>query len=300
MDVAVTGSSGFIGNALVDALTAAGHRPIRVVRGSAKGDEIAWDPDSGTIDASSLEGIGGVVHLAGAGIGDHRWTAAYKQTIRRSRVDGTTLLARALASLTRRPSVLVSGSAVGYYGDRGDEVLDETSAPGTGFLSEVCAAWEAATAPAAEAGVRVVTIRSGIVLSPHGGALKRQLPLFKLGLGGRLGTGKQWQSWITLDDEVGAILHLLAGTIAGPVNVTAPHPVTNAEFTKTLAGVLHRPSVFPIPAFGPKLVLGSELADVLLYEGQRVLPKVLEDSGYTFVHPTLEEAFRLLLDRPAV
>jgi uncharacterized protein (TIGR01777 family) len=299
MDVAVTGSTGFIGSAVVEALTAAGHRPIRVVRGTAKGDEIAWDPEAGTIDAASLEGIGGVVHLAGAGIGDHRWTDAYKLAIRRSRTNGTTLIARTLAGLATRPSVLVSGSAVGYYGDRGDEVLDETSAPGTGFLPDVCAAWEAATAAAAEAGVRVVTIRSGVVLSPRGGALKRQLPLFKLGLGGKLGTGRQWQSWITLEDEVGAILHLLTGGVTGPVNLTTPHPVTNAEFTRTLAGVLHRPSFFPIPSFGPKLVLGSELADVLLYEGQRVLPRVLEDSGYTFAHPTLKEALRTLLDRPA-
>jgi uncharacterized protein (TIGR01777 family) len=303
MDVAVTGSTGLIGNALVEALAAAGHRPIRVVRGSATGDEIAWDPDAGTIDAASLEGVDAVVHLAGAGIGDRRWTDAYKQTIRRSRVEGTTLLARTLAALAERPSVLVSGSAVGYYGDRGDEVLDETSAPGTGFLPEVCAAWEAATASAAEAGVRVVTIRSGIVLSPRGGALKRQLPLFRFGLGGKLGTGKQWLSWIALDDEVDAIVHLLtgqgAGGVAGPVNLTSPHPVTNGEFTKTLASVLHRPSFVPIPAFGPKLVLGSELADVLLYEGQRVLPRVLEHSGYPFAHPTLEGALRALLDQPA-
>jgi uncharacterized protein len=299
MEVAVTGSTGFIGSALVDALTAAGHRPIRVVRGVAKGDEIAWDPEAGAIDAASLEGVDGVVHLAGAGIGDHRWNDAYKLKIRRSRTNGTTLLAHTLAGLTKRPSVLVSGSAVGYYGDRGNEVLDETSSPGTGFLPEVCVAWEAATAPAAEAGVRVVTTRSGIVLSPRGGALKRQLPLFKLGLGGTLGTGRQWQSWITLDDEVGAILHLLTGQVAGPVNLTTPHPVTNAVFTKTLAAVLHRPSFFPIPSFGPKLVLGSELADILLYEGQRVLPRVLEGSGYTFAHPTLEEALRTILDRPA-
>jgi uncharacterized protein (TIGR01777 family) len=299
MDVAVTGSTGFIGSALVEALTAAGHRPIRVVRGTATGDEIAWDPEAGTIDAASLEGIEGVVHLAGAGIGDHRWTDAYKLTIRRSRTNGTTLIARTLAGLAKRPSVLVSGSAVGYYGDRGDEVLDETSPPGTGFLPDVCVAWEAATAAATDAGVRVVTTRSGIVLSPHGGALKRQLPLFKLGLGGKLGTGRQWQSWITLDDEVGAILHLLTAAVTGPVNLTAPHPVTNADFTRTLAGVLHRPSFFPVPSFGPKLVLGSELADILLFEGQRVLPRVLEDSGYSFAHPTLEEALRSLLDRPA-
>ena len=298
MDVVVSGSTGLIGSALGEALTAAGHRAIGLVRSEPKGDEIAWDPDAGTIDSASLEGVDAVVHLAGAGIGDHRWTDAYKRTIRRSRTEGTTLLAGALAGLTKRPSVLVSGSAVGIYGDRGDEVVDETSPPGTGFLPEVCAAWEEATAAAAEAGIRVASIRSGIVLSGRGGVLKKQLPLFKLGLGGKLGSGRQWLSWISIDDEVGAILHLLTHEVAGPANLTAPHPVTNAEFTKTLAGVLGRPSFMPIPAFGPKLVLGSELAEILLYEGQKVLPRVLEDSGYVFTHPTLEEALRAALDRP--
>ena len=298
MDVVVSGSTGLIGSALGEALTAAGHRPIGLVRSEPKGDEIAWDPDAGTIDSASLEGVDAVVHLAGAGIGDHRWTDAYKRTILRSRTEGTTLLAGALAGLTKRPSVLVSGSAVGIYGDRGDEVVDETSPPGTGFLPEVCVAWEEATAAAAEAGIRVASIRSGIVLSGHGGVLKKQLPLFKLGLGGKLGSGRQWLSWISIDDEVGAILHLLTHEVAGPANLTAPHPVTNAEFTKTLAGVLGRPSFMPIPAFGPKLVLGSELAEILLFEGQKVLPRVLEDSGYVFTHPTLEEALRAALDRP--
>ncbi len=298
MDVVVSGSTGLIGSALGEALTAAGHRAIALVRSEPKGDEIAWDPDAGTIDSASLEGVDAVVHLAGAGIGDHRWTDAYKRTILRSRTDGTTLLAGALAGLTKRPSVLVSGSAVGIYGDRGDEVVDETSPPGTGFLPEVCVAWEGATAAAVEAGIRVARIRSGIVLSGRGGVLKKQLPLFKLGLGGKLGSGQQWFSWISIDDEVGAILHLLTHEVAGPANLTAPHPVTNAEFTKTLAGVLGRPSFMPIPAFGPKLVLGSELAEILLYEGQKVLPRVLEDSGYVFTHPTLEEALRAALDRP--
>jgi uncharacterized protein len=299
MEVVISGSTGLIGSALGEALRSAGHRPIGLVRSTPQGDEIAWDPEAGTIDAASLEGVDGVVHLAGAGIGDHRWTDDYKRTIRRSRTEPTALLAGALAGLTSRPSVLVSGSAVGFYGDRGDEVLDESSPPGTGFLPEVCVAWEAASAAAAEAGIRVATIRSGIVLSAHGGALKRQLPLFKLGLGGKLGSGQQWQSWISIDDEVGAILHLLTHEVAGPANLTAPHPVTNAAFTKTLAGVLGRPSFLPIPSFGPKLVLGSELAENLLFEGQKVLPRVLEDSGYSFTHPTLEEALRGLLERPA-
>jgi uncharacterized protein len=296
VDVAVTGSTGLVGSALVEQLAAAGHRPIRVVRGRAGTEEISWDPAAGAIEAESLEGVDGVVHLAGAGIGDHRWTKAYKAQILHSRTEGTRLLATTLAALARPPRVLVSASAVGYYGgDRGDEPLDESSAPGTDFLSEVCQAWEAATAPAEEHGVRVARIRSGMILSVTGGALKRELPLFKLGLGGKMGKGTQWQSWISIDDEVGAILHLLTNNVPGPVNLTAPSPVTNAEFTKTLARVLHRPSFLPIPTFGPKLVLGAELAEALLFTGQRVLPRALEASGYHFAHPTLEVALRAVL-----
>ena len=297
MDVAVTGSTGLIGTALVDALAAAGHHPIRVVRSADRpaGDVIAWDPKAATIDAAALEGIGAVVHLAGAGIGDHRWNDAYKRELVDSRVLGTGLLARTVAGLQRPPGVLVSASAVGWYGDRGDEVLDETSGPGTGFLADLCRQWEAAAEPAREAGIRVVHPRSGIVLSPRGGALKKQMPLFKLGLGGRFGTGRQWQSWIGLDDEVAALIHLLDADVAGPVNLTAPTPVTNLEFTKTLGTVLHRPTLLPVPAFGPKLLLGPELADVLLFEGQRVVPRVLEASGYPFRHPDLEGALRSMI-----
>jgi len=301
MDVAITGSSGLIGTALVDALGAAGHRVVRVVRGvrdTAPGDAVAWDPKAGTIDAGGLDGIDAVVHLAGAGIGDRRWNDAYKRELLDSRVLGTGLLARTLAGLSRPPGVLVSASAVGWYGDRGDEVLDETSGPGTGFLADLCQQWETAADPARAAGIRVAHTRSGIVLSPRGGALKKELPLFKFGLGGRFGTGKQWQSWIVLDDEVSAIIHLLTADIAGPVNLTAPHPVTNAEMTKTLGTVLHRPTVLPVPSFGPKLLLGPELAAVLLFEGQRVLPRVLEASGFTFAHPDLEGALRSLLTHP--
>ena len=299
MDVAISGSSGLIGTALVAALTDAGHRPVRLVRREPSGDEIRWDPDGGSIDSASLEGIGVVVHLAGAGIGDHRWTDEYKLEILRSRTKSTVLLAGALADLGKPPSVLVSGSAIGFYGDRGDELLDETSAVGTGFLPEACVAWEAATVAAEEARIRVAHIRTGIVLSRQGGALKKQLPLFKVGAGGKLGSGRQWQSWISIEDEVGAILHLLAADIRGAVNLTAPNPVRNAEFTKTLAGVLGRPSFLPIPSFGPKLLLGSELADNLLFAGQRVSPTVLERSGYEFRHPTLEVALRAVLDKPA-
>jgi uncharacterized protein (TIGR01777 family) len=299
MDVAISGSSGLIGTALVAVLTEAGHRPVRLVRREPSGDEIRWDPDGGTIDVRSLEGIGGVVHLAGAGIGDHRWTDEYKLEILRSRTKSTVLLSGALAKLGKPPPVLVSGSAVGFYGDRGDEVLDETSPAGRGFLPEVCVAWEAATVAAEDAGIRVAHIRTGIVLSGQGGALKKQLPLFKVGAGGKLGSGRQWQSWISIEDEVGAILHLLTADVRGPANLTAPNPVRNAEFTKTLAGVLGRPSFLPIPSFGPKLLLGSELADSLLLAGQRVTPAVLESSGYDFRHPTLEEALRAVLDKPA-
>jgi uncharacterized protein (TIGR01777 family) len=298
MDVAISGSSGLIGAALVAALTGAGHRPVRLVRREPSGDEIRWDPDGGSIDAASLEGIGGVVNLAGAGIGDHRWTDEYKLEILRSRTKSTVLLSGALADLVKPPSVLVSGSAIGFYGDRGDELLDEASPAGTGFLPEVCVAWEAATMAAEQADIRVAHVRTGIVLSGQGGALKKQLPLFKVGAGGKLGSGRQWQSWISIEDEVGAILHLLTADVRGAVNLTAPNPVRNAEFAKTLAGVLGRPSFLPVPSFGPKLLLGSELADNLLFAGQRVTPKVLEGRGYEFRHPTLEVALRAVLDKP--
>jgi uncharacterized protein (TIGR01777 family) len=300
MDVVVTGSSGLIGTALVEALRAHGHRPVRLVRRPAGGDdELTWDPGAGTIDAGGLEGVDAVVHLAGAGIGDHRWTDAYKREVLTSRTAPTALLARTLAGLRRPPSVLLSGSAVGYYGASETETFTEASPAGDGFLAEVCVAWEEATAPAAEAGIRVAHLRTGIVLSPRGGALRKTLPLFRLGLGGRMGSGRQWWSWIALDDEVGAILHLLGTPVSGPVNLTAPAPATNAEFTRALGHVLHRPTLLPVPAFGPKLVLGAELADALLFSGQRVLPTVLQSSGYAFAHPELDGALRAVLDRAA-
>ena len=299
MDVVISGSTGLIGTALVDALVAGGHRPIRLVRRAAVGDEITWDPSAGTIDAASLEGVDAVVHLAGAGIGDKRWTAAYKRTVLDSRVQGTGLLARTLAGLDRKPKALLSGSAIGYYGDRGDEELTETSTPGTGFLAEVCWAWEAATQPAVDAGIRVCTLRTGIVLSTKGGALRKQLPLFRLGLGGRFGNGRQWQSWISIDDEVGAIIHALGSELRGPVNLTAPTPVTNADFATVLGHALHRPSFLPIPAFGPKLLLGGEMADALLFTGQKVRPTALIADGFAFTQPTLAEALATLLARRA-
>jgi uncharacterized protein (TIGR01777 family) len=299
VDVAVTGSHGFIGSALLPALTRAGHRPVRIVRGQTAGDdELGWDPEAATIDADGLEGIGGVVHLAGAGIGDKRWTDARKRLILESRTKGTDLLARTLAGLTRPPSALVSASAIGYYGNRDDEPLDEQSAPGNDFVARVCVQWEAATGPAADAGIRVARVRGGIVLGREGGVLSRLLLPFRLGLGGRIASGRQYMSWISIDDEVRAILHALThDQVAGPVNLTGPAPVTNDEFTKTLGRVVHRPTLIPTPLFPLRARYGSELVQHLLVEGQRVLPKRLEATGYAFEHPTLEDALRAAVDR---
>ena len=299
MDVAITGSSGLIGTALSAALRSAGHTVRPVVRSGGGPGTVRWDPSAGTIDAAELAGVDAVVHLAGEPIADERWSEEQKQRIRSSRVEGTTLVARTVADLDPQPAVLLSGSAIGYYGDRGDEVLTESSPPGDGFLPDVVEAWEAATAPASDAGIRVAHLRTGIVLDADGGALSKQLPLFKLGLGGRLGSGQQWVPWISLADEVAAIVHLLDADVSGPVNLTAPEPVTNAEFTTTLAEVLGRPAIFPIPRFGPNLLLGKELAESLLYSSARVAPRVLEGDGYRFRHPELEGALRAILDRPA-
>ena len=297
----MTGSHGLIGSALIPRLRAGGHRVVRLVRGATEGaDDVRWDPDASTIDVAGLDGVDAVVHLAGAGIGDKRWTPARKQLILESRTRGTGLLARTLAGLQHPPETLVSGSAVGYYGDRGAERLTEASPPGHDFPAQACVAWEAATTPAAEAGIRVVTIRTGIVLAAHGGALQRMLLPFKLGLGGRLGSGEQYMSWIALDDHVGAVLHLLSvPSVSGPVNLTAPEPATNAEFTRALGAVLHRPTVLPTPLLALKAVYGGELVDTLLVHGQRVLPRVLEASGYTFGAPDIENALRAVVAAPA-
>lgn len=300
MQIAITGATGLIGSALVDSLRKDGHAVIRLVRKNPAAGDRLWDPTGSALPTSALEGVDAVVHLAGAGIGDRRWTESYKSLIRSSRVDGTSVLARAMAELAAAgtgPNVLLSGSAIGVYGNRGDEVLDESSTIGTGFLADVCREWEAATAPAEQAGVRVAHLRTGIVLTPKGGALKKLLPLFRLGVGGRFGNGRQWQSWISLDDEIGSIQHLLTADVEGPVNLTAPNPVTNAEFTKELARVLHRPALFPVPSFGPGLVVGKELADNLLFHSQRVLPTVLEKISYEFRHQHLGAAFTSLLSR---
>jgi len=301
MDVAITGSTGLIGTALTRRLTDDGHTVIRLVRRPVHPGEsaVSWDPDAGTIDAASLEGVDAVVHLAGAGIGDKRWTDARKREILESRTRGTALIASTLASLERRPTVLLSGSAIGFYGERGDEVLTEQSAPGDDFLASICVPWEAESRPAADAGIRVANLRTGIVLSPDGGALPKMLPLFKLGLGGRYGSGRQWWSWITLDDEVDAICFLLDHDVSGPVNLTAPGSVTNADFAKALGRALGRPSALPVPRFGPKLLVGAELAQALLFTSARVQPTVLEAHGHAFAHPDLDQALRHVLDRSA-
>ncbi len=299
MDVLVAGSSGFIGSALLPALTEAGHRPIRALRQPSIPtgvDAIAWDPDAGVIDTASLEGIGAVINLAGVGIGDKRWTPSRKREILESRTTSTRLLATAISGLDSKPTVFVSGSAIGYYGGRADEILTEASAPGDDFLADVCVQWEAAAQPAVDAGIRVVTIRTGIVLGRDGGVLKKLLLPFRLGLGGRVASGEQWMSWISLHDEVAAILHALrTESLRGPVNLTAPNPSTNAEFTDALGKAVHRPTVLPTPLAPLKLRYGAELVQHLLVDGQRVLPKALEASGFTFRHATLTEALHAIL-----
>jgi uncharacterized protein (TIGR01777 family) len=300
MRVLVSGSNGMIGTALVRRLSSAGHDVVPLVRsaGASLGGAVKWDPASGRLDPDALGPIDAVVHLAGAGIGDHRWSDAHKRRVLESRITGTSLLAATLASLPTPPAVLASASAVGYYGDRGDAVISEESGPGEGFLAGVCRAWELATAPAEAAGIRVVHLRSGIVLSAGGGALAKQLPIFRLGLGGRLGRGRQYTSWISLTDEVGAITFVLGcGDLRGPVNLTAPWPVTNAEFTKALGSALHRPTVLAVPAAALSFVLGREMAAEMLLSGARVVPARLQAAGYAFAHRTLPEALAAALNQ---
>ena len=295
MRVAVTGSTGLLGSRLVAALSADGHEVVRLVRPGSTADGVRWDPAAGTIDAAGLDGVDAAVHLAGEGIAEQRWDDEQKRRILESRTQGTTVLANALAGLPRPPAVLLSGSAMGIYGDRGDEVLTEASAPGDGFLPDVCRAWEAAAQPAAHAGIRTAFLRTGLVLDAAGGALAKMLPLFKLGVGGRMGSGRQWWSWIAIEDWVGAVRFLLANDVAGPVNLTAPAPVTNADFTTALGAVVRRPTLLPVPAFGPKLLLGKELAHDLLFTSLRVVPEVLEREGYPFAHREVTEALRAAL-----
>lgn len=296
MKVAVTGSRGLIGSSLVSRLRLDGHEVVHVVRGSAGPDDVAWDPTAGTIDAARLHGVAAVVHLAGAGVGDRRWTSDYKRVILSSRVQGTATLATALSQLAVPPSVMVSASAVGYYGVRGDEVLTETSGCGTGFLADVCAQWEAATAPAASAGIRVVTLRTGVVLSAAGGALKKQLLPFRLGLGARLGRGDQQFSWITRRDAVAAISLLLnSASLSGPFNLSSPEPVTNAVFTKALGRALRRPAVLVVPESVLRIALGKEMAAEFLLASQRALPERLLSAGFAFADGALPGALEIAL-----
>lgn len=297
MRIAITGSSGLIGTALGARLTNDGHEVVPVVRRKPSDNEIGWSVDENRIDDGAFDGIDSVVHLAGAGIGDKRWTDEYKRELLDSRTVGTALVAKAVNDAANPPSVLLSGSAIGFYGSSPTATFDEDDAAGDGFLADLCEAWESAAAPAQIDGTRVVYLRTGIVLSAKGGALKKQLPLFKFGLGGKMGKGDQWQSWISIDDQVAAIVHLLSSDISGPVNLTAPNPVTNAEFTDTLGSVLKRPTFMPIPKFGPKLVLGGELADNLLFSGQKVMPTVLQNDGFEFSHPDLTSALRAQLGK---
>lgn len=298
MRVAVTGSTGLIGSALVEFLVSGDHRVVRLVRGTPTGSgEIAWAPEAGTLDREGLRDVDAVVHLAGEPIGGGRWTAERKQRIRDSRVHGTRLLAEALAGLDAGPRTLVCGSAIGFYGaDRGDEVLTEESSSGSGFLAGVVREWEAAADPARKAGLRVVCVRTGIVQSPRGGALGLQLPLFRLGVGGRLGSGRQWMSWITIDDTVGILAHaLMEPGLDGVLNGTAPEPVRNAEYTRVLGRVLGRPAILPIPRVGPAVLLGKEGAEETALASQRVLPARTEATGYVFRHRDLETGLRHVL-----
>lgn len=297
MRVAVTGSSGLVGTALCARLAERGDQVVRVVRRPVRAGEpaVRWDPASGELDPADLDGVDAVVHLAGAGIGNRRWTADRKREIVESRTKSTRLLAATLAAMERPPRVLVNASAVGYYGDRGDEQLSERTGPGSDFLASLCIQWESETAPASEAGVRVALARSGLVLSRRGGALPKLLPLFRVGLGGRFGTGGQWWSWISIDDEVSALLWILDHDAAGPFNLTAPNPVTNRDFTRILARTLSRPAVLPVPRFGPGLLMGRELAGTLLFTSARVYPEALTGAGYTFQHGKLETALEEVL-----
>ncbi len=299
MKIGITGASGLIGTPLVTSLREEGHDVVRFTRGNDRGhDERAWDPATRTLDPAAVADLDAVVHLAGAGVADKRWTSSYKQVVLDSRVDGTTAVATAMAA-AQGPKVLLSASAVGWYGDTGDRLTDETGPTGEGFLAEVCRQWEVATAPAEAAGVRVAHLRTGIVLSPEGGALGKQLPIFKLGLGAPLGDGGQWNSWISLRDELAAIRHCLTADVSGSVNLVGPVPVTNREFTKVLGKVLGRPTLpVPVPGFVLKAALGQFAQEGVLI-GQRLSPAVLERSGFRFADGDLDTALRSVLDRPA-
>ena len=290
MHVAITGATGLIGSSLATALEAAGHTTLKIGRSVSGPGTLRWDPANGDLDADGLEGIDAMVHLAGEGIAENKWTDEQKRKILESRTVGTELVASTLAGMAEPPSVLVSGSAIGFYGDRGQTELDEQSERGQGFLADLVVAWEAATKPAADAGIRVAFARTGIVMSADGGALGTMLPFFRLGIGGRVGNGKQQMSWISMYDMVQGLIHLLENELAGPVNFTAPNPVSNNEFTKALGATLSRPTLLPTPTPALYLMLGKELARDLLFSSAKILPTVLVDSGFVFDHPTIEQA----------
>lgn len=299
MKILVSGSHGLVGTALLKRLSSEGHETYRLIRGEpeAGSHDISWDPFKGTIGVECLNSIDAVIHLAGENIASGRWTDAKKKAILESRVKGTRVLSEALARLAQPPSTLISASAIGYYGDRGEQLLTEDSVPGSDFLADVCKQWEAAAEPAVQKGIRVVFARFGIILDANDGALSKMLPPFRMGAGGRVGDGKQWMSWIALDDVTNALsLVLQTDSLRGPINFVAPEPVTNAEFTKALGTALARPTVFPIPAFGVRLIFG-EMADALLLSSQKVDPQVLKSAGYQFAYPNIDSALKHVLSQ---
>lgn len=300
MKIFVSGATGLVGSELTRILRAAGHDVRRLVRAPAQpsSDDVPWNPQRGELDTRALAGANAVINLSGESIADGRWTSDKKRRIHESRIQSTRTLATTLAQMAEPPQVFLSASAIGYYGNRGDELLTEESPPGSGeFLPEVCRDWEAATQPATDKGIRVVLARFGVILSGKGGALKKMLLPFKLGLGGRIGNGRQFMSWIAIDDVVGALMYCLASAnLRGPVNVVSPHPVTNAEYTATLARVLARPAIFPMPAFAARLIFG-QMADELLLTSQRVEPEKLLLNQYAFGYPALEPALRHVLGK---
>ncbi len=296
MRIAISGASGLIGSALVPALVGAGHDVVRLVRHESRGaDEIAWDPAGGRLEPGALAGVDAVVSLSGANL-DRRWTERSKREIVDSRVATTALLARTMASAERKPSAFVVAGGVGIYGDRGDEILTEESGLGSGFLADLGKAWEAAAAPAREAGIRTVSFRQGVVLSRDGGALRKMLTPFKLGLGGRVGSGRQWWSWISAEDVVAGYRLALESELSGPVNLTSPNPATSEQFTKALGRALGRPTVFPLPGLVVKTLFG-ERGEAVLLEGQRTLPKRLVDDGFEFAHPDVSTAIEHALSK---